>query len=344
MSSTPSINNEELMDICVRFMAGYKATEVRDYVNALWRRRGSDRKITREQVYPNLALACKRGLMALTPELHQLLAHRVAAKFGFEESDIKVISCRKDLAAVASATAQIALEQIEILGKLKKPKERVHVGVGAGRTSSLVCQYLASALQQATQVPPLTLHAISSGFDVEEPEKSPVSYFGYFRPSDKDIEFVGLFAPAAVKADAYDDIKESPGVKEAFRLRPKIDLVITSFASATDEHGDLNRFHRVVRGSRPNSKTRVGDVQYRSYSAAGPIHDKRAMRAVTLFELEDLVGMASQNNKRVLLVAGPCGFCNEIRDVALRPLIENPKLKVWNQLVLDLDTAEAILR
>ncbi|MBW2270509.1 MAG: hypothetical protein JRH16_18240 [Deltaproteobacteria bacterium] len=342
MSATTNISNEKLMDICVKFMECGNAAEVRKYVNALWASQGSDFSITREQFYPNFALAWQRGLVTLTPEQHYFLGQEIAKAYEFEASDIKVIECRRDLSAVAEATARIVVKQIGIVSKMKGPGKRVHLGFGAGRTSALVAQHLANALRVAEDIPPLTLHAISSGFDVEEPDKSPASYFSFFRSVGKDIKFIGLFAPASLKASDYENVKTWPGVKEAFQHRDDIDIVITSFASAKDKHGDLNRFHDVVRGSAANSKTRVGDVQYRPYNGKGPVHNPKGMRAVTLFELEDLVELVRHNDKKVILVAGPCGFCGEVRTDALRPLMTNPKLKVWSQLVLDLDTAEQL--
>ena len=64
---------------------------------------------------------------------------------------------------------------------------------------------------------------------------------------------------------------------------------------------------------------------------------------MTLFELEELVKLAQQKNKHVILAAGPCGRCSRPREDALLPLMNNPQLKLWTHLVLDLGTAEQLV-
>ena len=66
-------------------------------------------------------------------------------------------------------------------------------------------------------------------------------------------------------------------------------------------------------------------------------------RAVTLFELDELRELSARKDKYVVLVSGPCGKCGRTRSDALRPLVANPKLKVWSHLVLDLDTAQELV-
>jgi hypothetical protein len=87
----------------------------------------------------------------------------------------------------------------------------------------------------------------------------------------------------------------------------------------------------------------VGDVQYRPYSPRGPIESDAQIRAVALFELRELVAHARQPDKHVVLVAGPCPTCGNLRSDALRPLLEQPKLKVWTHLVTDVNSARALL-
>src|SRR4051812_20370667 len=81
-----------------------------------------------------------------------------------------------------------------------------------------------------------------------------------------------------------------------------------------------------------------GDVQFRMYSDTAPITPPRGIRAVTLFELSELVEMAGSRNKFVVLLSGPCGAtdCGRTRTDALRPLLTQPKLRVWSHLVCDI--------
>jgi DNA-binding transcriptional regulator LsrR (DeoR family) len=90
----------------------------------------------------------------------------------------------------------------------------------------------------------------------------------------------------------------------------------------------------------------VGDVQFRPYSAEGPLPENVCpVRAVTLFELDELVRIAKDrtNGKYVVLVAGPCGECGETKKNALRPLLANEQLRLWTHLIVDAKTAKELL-
>ena len=93
----------------------------------------------------------------------------------------------------------------------------------------------------------------------------------------------------------------------------------------------------------------VGDVQFRPYSAKGAIQLASGIRAVTLFELDELVELAARNlkqkksDKHVFLVVGPCLDCSRLKTDALVPLLANPKLRAWNHAVIDLQTAKSLL-
>jgi len=141
-------------------------------------------------------------------------------------------------------------------------------------------------------------------------------------------------------------VKNSPGVREAFEEGSKIDIVITSLASRTDEHGLFNEFLRMgpAKGVRALVDAGwVGDVQWRPYSNEGPLTLDTGTRPVTLFELEDLVDMAMTPNKHVILIAGPCAVCGNNRSAALTPLMQQRNLRVFNHLITDSATAEALL-
>ena len=63
-----------------------------------------------------------------------------------------------------------------------------------------------------------------------------------------------------------------------------------------------------------------------------------------LYELEDLVRLADQKNKHVILMARQCGICGRTRAEALRPLLTKPALKAFSTLVLDAATARDLLK
>jgi hypothetical protein len=67
------------------------------------------------------------------------------------------------------------------------------------------------------------------------------------------------------------------------------------------------------------------------------------LRAVTLYEPEDLARITGQKNKHVILIARQCGICRRTRAQTLRPLLTNPSLKVFSTLVMDAATAKELL-
>jgi len=87
----------------------------------------------------------------------------------------------------------------------------------------------------------------------------------------------------------------------------------------------------------------IGDVQLRPYSSKGPITVDTGIRAVTVFEIAKLVTLAQKRDKAVLLVAGPCAYCGRPKAEALRPLLEEPSLAIWTDVVLDVETAMVLL-
>ena len=124
------------------------------------------------------------------------------------------------------------------------------------------------------------------------------------------------------------------------RIRGRLAL-----ASRKDSHGDLNTFLRDEKQGQQLLRRHkwVGDVAYRPYSAKGPILQSTPTRAVTLFELSELVALSRQQDKHVVLASGPCRRCGRTREDALLPLLKNRQLKLWTHLVMDLGTAENLI-
>ena len=64
----------------------------------------------------------------------------------------------------------------------------------------------------------------------------------------------------------------------------------------------------------------IGNVQYRPCTAKGSVKKKPSdLRAVTLYELEDLVRLAGQKNKHVVVMARQVGIRGHTRAEALSP-------------------------
>jgi DNA-binding transcriptional regulator LsrR (DeoR family) len=343
MISYAKFDDTLLISVCDRFLDGEK---VMDIVHWLQGEPGGE-EIKRENIYPLLREARKRKYLSVLPPPEGYLQQRICDRFDVEKKRIHVLRVRGDKARdhVADAAAKQIVQLIHEVGRIK---ERVRLGLGGGGTIMRVARALASRLRSEGSLPKLGLHALSSGFDVNNPWTAPVSFLGYFDQAAPDIEYVGLFASAVVEVEEYAHVKTLPGVEESFRKASQIDIVVTSLASASDKHGELNRFMNL--GERSNGNVEeikrrgwVGDVSYRPYSKTGPITAAGGIRAVSLFELKDLVDLARKPNKHVLLVAAPCGICNEPKTEALKPLLKEKSLRLWSHLLMDLTTAQNLL-
>jgi len=323
--------------------------------------------ITREKIYPIFWEACNRGFLLLQPPAEHHLRKKLESSFSLHQhpGEITVVNVSGENAAqhVTSTAADQIVELIEHVGKEKREKypknpekQAVHLGMGAGFATMLVARRLAYKIRSGTAVPQIVLHAISSGgFLPNEPHKSPSTYFSYFDPALMNVKFIALFSATVVSNDDYENQKENPAIRSSFEKRDEIDIIVTSLASAEHEHGLLGQYLTHLVGQRLISQTVldrmfaagwVGDVQFRPYSVDGPLPEEVCpVRAVTLFELDELVEMAkdSTNGKHVVLVAGPCGECGETKKHALIPLLANDKLRLWTHLIVDAKTAKELV-
>ena len=336
------IDEAPLVLACDMFVRGEKTPAIRDAVNAEFERLHQTRRISREQVYPLLDEGRERGYFAFTPPERFGLQTRVANAFDVAANRVHVANSR----SIDSVAATAATLLVELIVDLGKKHERVHVGLGGGYTTRLVASHLANQLRAIADLPKLTLHALSTGFDAKTPHTAPVTFFAFFEGVASDIEYIGLFAPPVVKTDEYPSVIAYRGVKVSFDARKSLHLVVTSLGSNLHGHGDFYEFMEQgkKRGLTVLEKAGwVGDVQYRPYSATGPITEDTDIRAVTLLELEELVAMARRRDKHVVVVAGPCGRCGATRTAAVKPLFLEPKLRLWSHFVMDMTTADELL-
>jgi hypothetical protein len=319
---------------------------------ARWLTEEEGRPTTREGIFPLLRKGVREGYLRLSPPVDPGLARKISLRYPRAPGDIRVVNvqergendeCVSD--GLARASAECILEQIVALGKLKPKGGRVHMALGAGDTTRRVAERLALLLEREHDLPPLTLHALSSGFAARQPQSAPLAFFSYFSRVQPDVEYVGLFSQPMVVWSEYREFKKSVVVHEAFQEARKIDIVVTSLAQADDEHGMLSEFLRMYRGeaSALREAGHVGDIQWQPYSKERPLSVDTGVRAVTLFDLPGLVRLASRHDKRVILVAGPCHGCGRTKDKALRPILTQPSLRACTHLVTDTRTARAVL-
>ena len=337
-----------LVNVCERFLVGESPRVIAD-----WLQQVHDPNVTRENIYPLLREARKRGFLSVLPPPDGHLQQRICDRYDLEMDRVNVLRVRGDTARdyLADAAAERIVKLIHEVGRDKK---RVSIGLGGGITIMKVAHALASRLRAESALPDLTLHAVTSGFDVRQPWTAPVCFLAYFEGVAQNIEFVALFAPAVVEANEYEKTIKGQGVKESFLRAKDIDIVVTSMASALDKHGELNQFINIEEEGQKNrglaalkkdlkKAAWVGDVSYRPYSNSDPIATTHGIRAVSLFELQDLVELAAQPKKYVILVAAPCGVCKKSKGTALQPLLASRNLKLWTHLYIDLTTAQSLL-
>lgn len=343
MNRYVKVEDPLLISVCEKFLREEKPGDIAEWLQ----KEHELPNMKRESIYPLLREARRRGYFSVLPPAEIALQQRICDRFQVEKESIHVVRVRGDTAPgyVADAAAK---EIVGLIYEVARTKERVHLGLGGGATVQGVARALSWRLRSEVSLPPLGLHALSSGFDVNNPASAPVVFLGLFDQAAPDIEYVGLFAPAVVEAKAYQRQLTLPGVSESFQRAGEIDIVVTSLASASDDHGQLNRFMNLgEKKSKGLGALRragwVGDVAYRPYSETGPIETNPGIRAVSLFELKQLVDLAKKLNKHVVLVATPCGVCHEPKGEALRPLLTEESLRLWTHLVMDLTTAQSLL-
>jgi len=343
MTSLRDLDASILLEACeLFFRQKLSTTEISERIEAELRRTGSEFEMTREKVYDLIRESRRRGFFQILPPQQVALRERLEARYG-EGFHVAHIT---DLGHLATAAAEVVAE---LIAKLHKTgREEVHLGLGAGKTSMLVAQHLAVRLRAAERLPRLVIHALTSGFSVTQPHTAPVSFFGFFEAVPTEISYVGLFASPCVETRDYESTRQATGVKESFDAADQIDIVLTALGSPSHGHGDFYRFMQSGSPQGFRSLVRagwIGDVQYRPYSVAGPLVLDTKVRAVTLFELEDLVRLARTPERHVVLIAGPCSDadCRRTRPDAIRPLLVEPRLKVWNTIVTDVATARELV-
>lgn len=349
-SKVEKIKDDVVFEVARLFCDGKKATPISEWLRKLEQ---LPFKPSREIVYPILVEALRRNFIQLRAPYEIERRDEVAGCYSLPKKNIHVVNARGEsaLQQVAYAAADLAFE---IILRLAAKQPVVHIGLGAGWTTMMFARHLADLLRDETRIGELTLHALSSGFSVEDTHTAPVSFFSFFDGVRPKTSFVGLFAPPFVETGDYDRVIGSPGVRRSFELASEIDIVVTSLARAEDDHGDLKVFLKhgtpgpAGNGPDPGLKALeragwIGDVQYRPYSKDGPLQQDTGIRAVTIFDLAHLVSLASRQDKHVILLAGPCGVCKETKAAALEPLLRNPRLRVWKHLVLDVATAEELV-
>jgi DNA-binding transcriptional regulator LsrR (DeoR family) len=321
---------------------------MKEIAELLKRQFGKHLKITRETLYPLVEQAVRQHLVRLVPPVNQALRQQLVARFpGLSEEEVEVVETtgQHDNAKVAALAAEKALAALVRIAR-SKPGQPVGLGLGPGRATLEFCRYLSPGLQMHDQALKLQLVAITAGCPATMLENAPISFLNLF-PEHLVQRKLGLFAETLVRVGAFKGLAGHTGVKEAFAAKKDIDLVVTAMGDFYDPHDLLSIFLKDSGQDLDALRKRgwLANVQYRPFTAKGPAREvPRDLRAVTVFELEDLVKLAEKRTKEVILMARQCGICGRTRAEALRPLLTNPTLKVFSTLIVDAATARELLK
>ncbi len=351
--------DEVIAAVCTRFMAGTSFGKIAKEVEREIRGHSDPQfRLSRQETYLVIQDAIRLDRFFYAPPAHQLNARHVAERFGLDLRHIHVAHARLDVERVAASAAELVLKRIDELDKAE-----VHIGFAAGGTAMRVARHLGARLRsfkRSVKRPlKLGIHAMSSGFSVKHPDSSPVSFFSDFRGTGHETEFFGLYCTPMVETRGLlEQLRGQLGVSSAFDEAEKLDIIVTSLCGADDPDGDLMR--AVAESRLPRKADRsarygemlkqlqrskwVGEVMGLPFNDDGPIDPGDGPRAVTLRDLHELVAFAAQDQKHVILVAGPCFACRRTRELPLVPLLRSPELALWTDLVVDIETAEKLLQ
>jgi len=338
--------DEIIFAVCEKLIKnGERPTEIASWVT------GRGFPCSRERIYSIFSRGIEKGFLQLSPPPEIELARSLMQKYHI---DFTVLNVGPDtigppivVEQLGSAAAGLAVRLIHEV-HTRTSKKSVHVGFGHGETVRKSAWYLGSRLKNETQLPEeLVLHALSTGVDVKHPSGAPVSFFSFFGEMKARLKLIGLFAEAYVDEKDYEEFKNKAWMREAFQQGGAIDIVMTSLASAKDVHSLFRQFIKESESKDLEYLRSVGwlgDIMWRTYSETAPIVTGTRGRAVTIFELSDLVDLAQQDDKHVILIAGPCSNCGRVRTDALLPLLKEPSLRVCNHIVTDSKTATELLK
>jgi DNA-binding transcriptional regulator LsrR (DeoR family) len=301
----------------------------------------------RETVYAILKDARDRGFVRMSPPIHDELSWKLSERYA---GSIKVVSTGEFGVNhfLAANAAELVVDRIKH-HRGEGNDIKVRLGLGAGPTTRNIAHELANLYHADASLPDIVIHTLTSGFRSDSAHLSPISWFSWFtKEASSRVSFVGLFAPPMVPSDKlYETIKKLPGIAEAFEVAKDINIVVTSIGDATKSGYGWLPFVEEDKKTMLLESGWCGDVLYCPYSDKGPIPAKAlSLQAVTLFTIPDLVAMARNSQKHsIILVCGPTHDKEgKLKTKALKPLLENPNLRVWTHLITDMGTAQELIK
>ncbi len=294
-----------------------------------------------------LRLAERLDLIQLRPPIEDELVKKLRATYSI--ADRYEITVVHDVTGDRQASGdRIALKAAETVLKLLRDTGNrlgrpMGLGLGPGHATLEFSQHFSRLLRQETGIPKVRLFAITAG--AVAPELHPISFFNLF-PKDRVEQTVALYGEIVLTVKEYRNKMTSvTGLKEAYARRDEVDVIVTAMGSRNDKHDQFWKFMTDSDGMNQLDNTDwVGNVQYRPYSNTGPMPEEPSdLRAVTLFDLDDFRSKVKESYKYVVLMVRRCAYCDNLRAEAVRPLLQQPELRIWSHLIIDAAIAEAVL-
>ncbi|MBN1674969.1 MAG: hypothetical protein JXR37_28260 [Kiritimatiellae bacterium] len=303
--------------------------------------------LTRESIYDGFKTAVEDGLFRYNPPPHIKLA--AALRAVGTGVDINVLATGT-FDGLVDAAAELIIERIQAVARDRRNSNRtVHVGFAGGHSMNRLVKRVRRLLLEPIRGLPenIVWHAVVGGFQVKKLTTDPNAFLIYFDDvpeSHVKMSYVGLHVPCVVHSKDFATTRDLPGVKEAFEAANRIDILVTSASSWSDEHCLLHAFMNDYSESKKKLEAAgvVGDMLWQPLSANGPINmEDLEIRPVSLFDLSELPNRIAEQHMKVVLVLGPCGArdCGKSKPEVLKAILSyEPGL--ITDLVVDSITAE----
>ncbi len=232
------------------------------------------------------------------------------------------------------------------------------IGFSGGQTIRRVVQNLVELLRRPGNELPkrITCYSLVGGFDPEHPGTDPTSFLAYLddpviKDVGLDVHFVLLHVPPIISSEQEAKLFELKELQKARKdVNFKLDLVITSAASAMDEHSQFRIYFEKYAAKTMQTLVEqgyIGDVLWQPISINGPIDTaQHTFRTVSLLALNDFPERIAARAEKVLFVAGPCPDCTALKSPVIKALLDLSRAggpQYVTHLVMDPKTARAVL-
>jgi hypothetical protein len=336
------LTDEEVLSVVANLIVrGMKLSDIVAYMKNYYK----EENFKKSDPYHYLRRAAERGMFEFVLSDADGRDHVLEDKIRNKYPKLNTVAVVKTVVGsdVADRAARVFIEFVQ--HKADRGVETVRVGLMGGGTIMAVCRALARALarldeSEKLRLPRLTFQALAVGESVREPLEDPASFFTYFadvtlNPLRRD--YVSLHAPVF---RALGERAEDSGEFEILRAEARsCDIVLLSAGSFADEHSFLGALQvsapEVWKNLSENDCK--GDLGRLPVNQEGPMPlDLFPSPPCTLVQLSDLQAMVRED-RRVMVVAAPCGHCRRDKSDVLQTLLEVHKrgIKLFSDLVCD---------